>query len=796
MVQSDPTDAHGNLFPIFVLSLIQFFLVPITLWRVGAWLVELAYGDTEKEKASANATHFPGDVSSEWGKAAAARAAKNKPTAGRKLRALFSGFNLYLLIFWGISLLLVAYISLSQVEEVEHFDPYKVLNIPVGADASQIKKAYRTLSLQYHPDKNPDPEATKIFTEQITPAYKTLTDDTARENYEKYGHPDGKQAPKLGVALPSWMFGKDGTGPVVLISLVAFGILGPLFLAVFVITKMNKYGGANGVLRETQYFFHMEKRPHLGAMKAARVLSVAMEYINIPYLRSQDEPLKKLLSLTLKQEVDAKDPKFLKRHPGVVKAHALLLAQACRKTHEVDPLLRQDLKQVMKLFPTLFNEAVNVFLAPVNSVGYAFARPVLSLLDFSQCITQAISPSVRRDSGSVEVKGDGGKDGLVSLLQLPHVDDKAASLLAKKGKVRGVGDLASLPGAEKRAAALSAAGLTSVQVKDVEAHLAFIPRAEILEGTIETDGESQIVEQDVVTCTLNVKISRGAAANLALPEKDGDAKESKETPKKLPLVGGATVRSANDLPPLPFCEHCDREEGWWIAIVDHAANFILSYRKLDKTAILAAQREPRGHVAQLKFVCPSPGTYAFSVMVLSDYWIGTDARYPVKVKVGRRTQEVLDARAAKAAAKTPAGKRAAKLAEKKKASEGDAGAGGAAKGPGEIAEEEIAKDAKDTEPEEISSDRESDSDSNVSDSDDEGRERDDGYPSEETGTEESSEEETDEEFLKRGRQRRDEQAAQLKADAAKLLKEGEEKTAASSAKEAKPAEIQPAASGN
>jgi hypothetical protein len=34
MVQSDPTDAHGNLFPIFLLSLIQFFLVPITLWRV------------------------------------------------------------------------------------------------------------------------------------------------------------------------------------------------------------------------------------------------------------------------------------------------------------------------------------------------------------------------------------------------------------------------------------------------------------------------------------------------------------------------------------------------------------------------------------------------------------------------------------------------------------------------------------------------------------------------------------------------------------------------------------------
>ena len=231
---NDPTDALGNLFPIFMLALIQFFLTPITLFRVGSWVHESVYGDKDKTKAAAaaGAVASPTDASSEWGKAAAAHAARNKRTLGRRVSALFRGFNLYIMIFWGVSALLVAYIALNPGEENKVFDPYAVLNVPVGADAAAIKKAYRTLSLQYHPDKNPDPEATVYFTESITPAYKTLTDDVARQNYEKYGHPDGKQAVKLGVALPSWMFGKDGTGPIVLVCLVAFGILLPLGFAV------------------------------------------------------------------------------------------------------------------------------------------------------------------------------------------------------------------------------------------------------------------------------------------------------------------------------------------------------------------------------------------------------------------------------------------------------------------------------------------------------------------------------------------------------------------------------------
>jgi preprotein translocase subunit Sec63 len=46
--------------------------------------------------------------------------------------------------------------------------------------------------MRSHP-QNPDPKATVYFAEHITKAYRALTDDISRANYEKYGHPDGPQ---------------------------------------------------------------------------------------------------------------------------------------------------------------------------------------------------------------------------------------------------------------------------------------------------------------------------------------------------------------------------------------------------------------------------------------------------------------------------------------------------------------------------------------------------------------------------------------------------------------------------
>ena len=67
-------------------------------------------------------------------------------------------------------------------------DYYKILGVSKTATADEIKKAYRKLAVQNHPDKHPEDKATyeKKFKE-INEAYATLSDQQKRANYDQFG---------------------------------------------------------------------------------------------------------------------------------------------------------------------------------------------------------------------------------------------------------------------------------------------------------------------------------------------------------------------------------------------------------------------------------------------------------------------------------------------------------------------------------------------------------------------------------------------------------------------------------
>ena len=65
-------------------------------------------------------------------------------------------------------------------------DYYKILGVSKTASAADIKRAYRKLSLKYHPDKNPAPDAATKFAE-IASAYDVLSDPEKRETYNRGG---------------------------------------------------------------------------------------------------------------------------------------------------------------------------------------------------------------------------------------------------------------------------------------------------------------------------------------------------------------------------------------------------------------------------------------------------------------------------------------------------------------------------------------------------------------------------------------------------------------------------------
>ncbi len=71
-------------------------------------------------------------------------------------------------------------------------DYYTELDVSPQATAEEVKRAYRRLARQYHPDANPDPDAHVKF-KQITAAYEVLSDPERRQRYDRFG-PEGVTA--------------------------------------------------------------------------------------------------------------------------------------------------------------------------------------------------------------------------------------------------------------------------------------------------------------------------------------------------------------------------------------------------------------------------------------------------------------------------------------------------------------------------------------------------------------------------------------------------------------------------
>jgi len=66
-------------------------------------------------------------------------------------------------------------------------DYYEVLGVPKTATKDEIKKAYRKLAIQYHPDKNPGNKTAEEKFKEATEAYEVLGDDQKRQAYDQFG---------------------------------------------------------------------------------------------------------------------------------------------------------------------------------------------------------------------------------------------------------------------------------------------------------------------------------------------------------------------------------------------------------------------------------------------------------------------------------------------------------------------------------------------------------------------------------------------------------------------------------
>ncbi|XP_004246562.1 dnaJ protein ERDJ2 [Solanum lycopersicum] len=608
------SEENSALFPIFVLTLMALPLVPYTIVNL--------FGAFKKKAAKINCQC-----------SVCVRSGKYHKSIFRRISNFSTYSNLTLVLLWVVMAVLVYYIKHISTE-VQIFEPFSILGLEHGASDSEIKKAYRRLSIQYHPDKNPDPEAHSYFVEFISKAYQALTDPISRENFEKYGHPDGRQGLQMGIALPQFLLNIDGASEgILLLGIVGVCIILPLTVSVIYLSRSSKYTG-NYVMHSTLAAYYHLMKPSLAPSKVMDVFIKASEFMDIPVRRSDEEPLQRLfvlvrseLNLDLKN-IRQEQAKFWKQHPALVKTELLLQTQLTRETAALSPTLQRDFRRVLELAPRLLEELMKMAIIPRPPVGHGWLRPAIGVVELSQSIVQAVPLSARKAAG-------GSSEGYAPFLQLPHFSEAVVKKIARK-KVRTFQDFRDMTPDERADLLTQVAGFSNGESHDVEMVLEMMPSVTI-DITCETEGEEGIQEGDIVTMHAWVTLNRGSGLIRALPH----------------------------CPYFPF----DKEENFWLMLADSFSNDVWLSQKVsfmdEATSIIAVsktiQESKEGSGASAreinvavkeaiekvkngsrlvmgKFQAPAEGNYNLSSFCLCDSWIGCDAKSNIKLKVMKRSR--------------------------------------------------------------------------------------------------------------------------------------------------------------
>lgn len=607
------SEENSALFPIFILTIMALPLVPYTIFKL--------FTAFKKKTASINCQC-----------SVCFRSGKYRKSIFQRISNFSTYSNLTLVLLWVVMAILVYYIKHISTE-VQVFEPFSILGLEPGVTEAEIKKAYRRLSIQYHPDKNPDPEANKYFVDFISKAYQALTDPVSRENFEKYGHPDGRQGLQMGIALPKFLLEIDGaSGGILLLGIVGVCIILPLMIAVIYLSRSAKYTG-NYVMHSTMYGYYVNMKPSLAPSKVMDLFVKATEYRELPVRRTDEEPIQKLfvlvrseLNLDLKN-IRQEQMKFFKQHPGWVKTELLIQAHLTRETSELSPNLKADLKRVLELAPRLLEELMKMTVIPRPPQGHGWLRPATGVVELLQCLTQAVPLSARKSTGSAE--------GYAPFLQLPHFSESVIKKIARK-KVRTFKDFQDLNQEERAELLTQVAGFSAPESEDVEKVLEMMPSISI-DITLETEGEEGIQEGDIVTMHAWITLERRNGLVRALPHS----------------------------PYFPF----DKEENFWLLVADSLANDVWISQKVsfmdEATAVTAASKaiqemkegsgaSPREIKAAVKeaikkvksgsrlviskFQAPAEGNYNLTSYCFCDSWIGCDAKSNLKLKILKRSR--------------------------------------------------------------------------------------------------------------------------------------------------------------
>ncbi|KAK0129656.1 secretory subunit [Cadophora gregata f. sp. sojae] len=623
-------DDQGQFFPFFVLTVVGIVTIPLT------YSVLKPSSDPGATAPRIKSDFRPehADLVDSQRKAQRRKERKLKRAIAVVAGWAIMGFMAYLIV-----------VTARIIPKI--WNPYDILGIKDSATEKEIKSHYKRMSLKFHPDKiRPDPaknqtiESLNDYFVELTKAYKALTDEDIRRNFQEFGHPDGKQSYSIGIALPKFIV-TDGNGKyVILVYAALLGVLLPYLVGSwwYGTQRMSKervlVESANNLFREYE-----EGMTEGGIISA---LTTGLEFQEILKGEKADSGLGKLESRILAEGevtplaagLTTKDRTKLEDLDGGVRRKALGLLWAYLGRVELDDTALNQSKVDVAPIAQSLSSAFSVIALAFTTTG-----PIMASYSTTQHLLQAIYP--------------GGSP----LLQLPHITQSIARAIEGDAKTHlSLQQYMDLPEAYRKRLSVGKGLLTEAQYKTATSVARQLPRLQVEKAFFKVVGEKFITPGSLVSLVVKGRFIPPGSANVPevneLDLEDVDpAEDDVDAINGRPSKGkdGKTAKEEKPVqPPLAYAPYFAREYSprWHVFLTDSKQGKIavppFTFTTFDKP-IYDESGKPTFNMQTLKAqfqAPPSAGNYTFVFNLVCDSYLGFDTKVEVTLVVADASQAV------------------------------------------------------------------------------------------------------------------------------------------------------------
>ncbi|KAF8603419.1 hypothetical protein BDV93DRAFT_544628 [Ceratobasidium sp. AG-I] len=519
----------------------------------------------------------------------------------------------------------VAYQAATAKSDTKVYNPFEILGIRAGSSEKDIKRHFKRLSVKFHPDKvklavNQTMESVSSHFVELTKAYKSLTDETVRQNLEQYGHPDGKQEFSVGIAIPHWIVeGKN--------SIWVLAFYGLVFMGALPVVVGRWWFGSRGLTKDgvhgsTASLFFKAVTDDASVDDLVSLLSHGFS------IEDEAAPRKVVHSTTVEDDLNGLETEIkvtlgarwatvakTAKVPEARRALVLLYAHLLRLPVKNETLQKEQSALILRT-PSLLTSLLTMTLSR------NWAATSLQLMHLHAYLAQAVLPSPVLDSPST------------ALLQYPNVTPTDTARI-RSGDVREL-----------------LANVNDEKVKSgVKAAAESAGKLEILDAKFKVIGERIVTPNAIVNLVFRARVvPRLGDGEKEKEDKEESVDEAKARVKELGEREDTFLASRHESEPLEEGEEVirwahaprwpeNRKPSWWVMICNQPGDkVIFGPQKFTDVPLASSSASGSkfagGRLYKLQFQSPpNVGAYAFRAVFVSDTFVGDDLAMDLNLTV-------------------------------------------------------------------------------------------------------------------------------------------------------------------